>query len=105
RRAGVDQTPRRKRIAAGTEPGFTVATPGEPLHLLADTINKDRALPKVNSHWIWKESDDHGPRCRIIVTGIRNDLIQTTTIAIEGQALPLYSTVKSSFDYDQFEKE
>jgi Protein of unknwon function (DUF3310) len=62
-------------------------------------------LPKVNSHWIWKESDDHGPRCRIIVTGIRNELIQTTTIAIEGQKLPLYSTVKSNFDYDQFFKE
>jgi Protein of unknwon function (DUF3310) len=100
-----DADARMKRIAAGTEPGFTVATPGEPLHHLADAINKDRALPKVNSHWIWKEPNKTGPRCRVVVSSLRSGCIHTTTIAIEGQELPTYSIVKSSFDIEQFEKE
>jgi hypothetical protein len=83
------------RIAAGTEPGFTIATPGP----------VDRPLPKVNSHWIWKEPDKDGPRCRVIVSSLRSGLIMTTTIAIEGQPLPLYSTIKSSYSYDQFFEE
>jgi hypothetical protein len=63
------------------------------------------ALPKVNSHWIWKEADKDGPRCRLIVKSLRSDCVHTTTIAIEGQPLPVYGLIKSSMDLDHFFRE
>lgn len=63
-------------------------------------------LPKVGSHWIWKQDGrDDGPRCRVKVTSLRSDCVHTTTIAIEGQPLPLYSLIKSVSGLGQFFKE
>lgn len=64
-----------------------------------------RPLPKVGSHWIWKEADKDGPRCRVQVTSLRSDCVHTTTIAIEGQPLPTYGLIKSSSSLGQFFKE
>jgi hypothetical protein len=67
-----------------------------------------RPLPPVNSHWIWRQHKDGepiGPRCRVIVTSLRSGCVHTTTLAIEGQPLPLYSLVKSTYTVEQFHKE